>query len=135
MIGIIDTSALLRLFIPDGPIPKGLERFFFGVEQGSNVALAPELLTAEAANVLNKKLKAGLLTPEESKTLLKDLLNMPIHFLSHIHILDHAMDVAAEHHLTVYDALFIALALAQGGVLFSADEHVLKIARHLNLAA
>lgn len=61
MIGIIDTSALLRLFMPDGPIPKGLERFFFGVEQGSNVALAPELLTAEAANVLNKKLKAGLL--------------------------------------------------------------------------
>jgi hypothetical protein len=61
MIGIIDTSALLRLFISDGDIPKGLEDFFHGVNQGRNWALAPELMLAEADNVIWKYMRAGIL--------------------------------------------------------------------------
>jgi len=34
MIAVVDTSAVLRLFIPDGPVPNGLEAFFRGVEAG-----------------------------------------------------------------------------------------------------
>ena len=52
MIGVIDTSALIRLFIPDGPVPVGLEEFFRGVERGTNIAIAPELLVVESANVI-----------------------------------------------------------------------------------
>ncbi|MBW2220154.1 MAG: hypothetical protein JRF40_11780 [Deltaproteobacteria bacterium] len=55
MIGVIDTSALIRLFIPDGPIPEGFEKFFRGVERGNNRAIAPELLLVESANVLDRK--------------------------------------------------------------------------------
>ena len=52
MIGVVDTSALIRLFVPDGPVVEGLEAFMTGVERGLNSALAPELLLAEAANVV-----------------------------------------------------------------------------------
>lgn len=71
MIGVVDTSAFLRLFIPDGPLPQGLEAFFRGVERGDNAALAPELMSAEAANVVSKKRLAGLLVEEECSALIE----------------------------------------------------------------
>jgi len=74
MIAVIDTSALIRLYIPDGSIPKGLEAFFRGVERGNHIAIAPELLLVESANVLNKKRKINELTEEESIQLLNDIL-------------------------------------------------------------
>ena len=69
MIAVIDTSAFLRLFIPDGPLPVGVEEFFQGVELGANIALAPELMLVEAANVLNKKRLQGV------------YINVPLRFL------------------------------------------------------
>ena len=33
MIGVVDTSALIRLFVPDGPLPDGFEDFLRGVER------------------------------------------------------------------------------------------------------
>ncbi len=59
MIGVVDTSALIRLFIPYGPLPDGFDKFLRGVERGLNTAIAPELLVAEATNVINKKQKSG----------------------------------------------------------------------------
>jgi hypothetical protein len=53
MIGVVDTSALIRLFVPDGSLPDGFDEFLRGVERGLNTAIAPELLLAEAANVIN----------------------------------------------------------------------------------
>ncbi len=133
MIAVIDTSALLRLFVPDGPVPDGLEEFFYGVEKGNNVALAPELLLAEAGNVLNKKAKAGLLTGEEHLDLLSDILNMPVRYVRHRDLMHRSLELAAKHGLTVYDSLFLALALEKGGILFSADDKLLYAARKLSL--
>ena len=57
MIGVVDTSALIRLFVTDGPLPAGFDGFMRGVER----VIAPELLVAEeeVANVIDKKRKSG----------------------------------------------------------------------------
>jgi hypothetical protein len=41
MIGVIDTSALIRIFVPDGPLPDGFEDFLRGVERGLNIVKRP----------------------------------------------------------------------------------------------
>ena len=87
MIGVVDTSALIRLFVPDGPLPNDFEGFLRGVERGLNVAIAPEFLLAEAANVLNKKQLSGELSESESNQLLSDILTVPIRFFPHRPIL------------------------------------------------
>ena len=74
MIGVVDTSALIRLFVPDGPRPEGFDDFLRGVERGINTAIAPELLVAEAANVINKKRILGELSEDESSRLLAEIL-------------------------------------------------------------
>jgi predicted nucleic acid-binding protein len=133
MIGVVDTSALIRLFVPDGPLADGFEDFLRGVERGLNVAIAPELLLAEAANVLNKKRIAGELNSDESDRLLSDLVSVPIRLFPHQPIILSAFELARDHNLTVYDTLYLALAEDHGAVLFSADRKLLSTAVHLRL--
>ncbi|MBW1681977.1 MAG: type II toxin-antitoxin system VapC family toxin [Deltaproteobacteria bacterium] len=133
MIGVVDTSALIRLFIPDGPLPEGFDDFLRGVERSLNTALGPELLLAETANVVNKKRKSGELSKEESEQLLADLLSMPIRLFPHRPLLPRALELAGEHNLTVYDTLYLALAEDRGAVLYSADQRLLKAAAQLRV--
>lgn len=133
MIGVVDTSALIRLFVPDGPMPDGFDDFLRGVERGINAAIAPELLVAEAANVVNKKRLSGELSENESDRLLADLLSVPIRLFPHRPLLLRAFDLAREYQLTVYDTLYLALAEDHGAVIFTADRKLLKAATDLRL--
>jgi predicted nucleic acid-binding protein len=133
MIGVVDTSALIRLFVPDGPMPDAFDNFLRGVERGKNSAIAPELLVAEAANVVNKKRISGELRDNESNQLLADILSVPIRLFPHRPILLKAFDLARKHHLTIYDTLYLALADDHGAVIFTADRTLLEAATNLGL--
>ena len=133
MIGVIDASALIRLYIPDGPIPEGFEKFLSGVERGNNMAIAPELLMVESANVLNRKRKMNEISETESVQLLTDVLSMPIRYFSHGPLIPTAFEIALDHGLTLYDALYLALASEQGAILFSADKAMQKIADKIHV--
>lgn len=135
MIAVIDTSAVIRLYIPDGPIPEGFESFMQGVESGQNFAIAPELMLVEVGNVLNKKSLRGELSNDEVKELMQLILKLPIQYFSHTDLMLDAVEVAIEHKLTVYDALFVALAKNKGATLFSGDKEMLKIAKKMQLLA
>ena len=133
MIGVVDTSALIRLFVPDGPLPNDFEGFLRGVERGLNIAIAPELLMAEAANVINKKQLSGELSESEGDQLLSDILSVPIRLFPHRPILPGAFELARAHNLTVYDTLYLALAEEHGAVIFTGDRKLLSIAERLKL--
>lgn len=128
MIAVLDTSAFLRLFVPDGPIPQGLEEFMRGVERGENTAIAPELMLAEAANVANKKRYQGILSEDETVELIGLMRRMPVRYFSHRDLIEPAGRLASEHALTVYDALYLALARMRAARLFSADGRLVRAA-------
>ncbi|MBT3378136.1 MAG: type II toxin-antitoxin system VapC family toxin [Lentisphaerae bacterium] len=128
MIAVLDTSAFLRLFIPDGPVPPGLEQFMRGVERGENTAIAPELMLVEAGNVANKKRLQGVLSAEETLELVQLMCEMPVRYLSHRDLIEPAVRLASEHALTVYDALYLALARLKGARLFTADGDLARAA-------
>ena len=133
MIAVVDTSAVLRLFIPDGPIPDGLEAFFRGVETGSHVAIAPELLIVEATNVVIKKQRRGELSTDEATGLISLLEQMPIRYFSHRPLYNSTHQIALETGLSAYDALFLALAQDRGAALFTADERLQREAESRGL--
>jgi predicted nucleic acid-binding protein len=133
MIGVIDTSALIRLYIPDGPIPEELEKFLVEVERGNSIAVASELLLVESANVLDRKRKLNEISEAESTQLLADILSMPIRYVSHGPLIPEAFDLARQHGVTLYDAVYLALTLQQGAILFTADKEMRKIAHRMHL--
>lgn len=134
MIGIIDTSAVIRLFIDDGPITDGLEKFLTEVERGNAIALAPELMWVEAANVLHKKSLRGELTTEEATALLDEIIKLPIRQEGHDQILQQAFSIADSKNLTVYDSIFLGLTEYRNGVLFTGDKKLLQAAKDMGLS-
>jgi predicted nucleic acid-binding protein len=133
MIGVVDTSALIRLVVPDGPLPNDFEAFWRGVERGLNIAIAPELLLAETANVLTKKHTAGELSKVESDQLHSDILAVPIRFFPHRPVILRAFELAIAHRLTVYDTLYLALAEEHSAVIFTGDSKLSEAADRLKL--
>jgi len=133
MIGVVDTSALLRLFVPDGPLPDGFEAFMRGVERSQNAAIAPELMVAEAAGVIARKQHLGELSDDESDGLVAGILAVPVRLFGHRPLVPRAFELAREHGLTVYDTLYLALAETQGAVLFTADRKLAKTASRLHV--
>jgi predicted nucleic acid-binding protein len=98
-------------------------------ERGDINLIAPELALAEAAQVLHKKHRQRLLSANEATTILDHLLLLPIKYMPHAPLLVRATALAQMVKLTVYDALFLALAERYSARLITADE-TLRAAAH-----
>lgn len=123
---VADTSALMRLYLPDGPVPEGLEAWLQEAWNGGAVLLAPDLMLAEAGQVIWKKQKAGLIDPSEADEVLDAVLELPIELVPHRGLLAPATGLARRFDLTVYDALFLALVQQRGAELISADAEMVR---------
>ena len=61
---VVDTSALIRLYVPDGPLPAGFEEALDAAWNAETVLLTTELALVEALQVLHRKEAAGFLAAD-----------------------------------------------------------------------
>ena len=130
-VAVVDTCALLRVFIPDGPIPDGLEALLDEATRGNAIVLLPDLALAEATQVLRKKEASGLLQAAEADKILAALLELPYEVLPCRGFLAEALETARRLGVTVYDGLFLALARQRRAELFTADAELKRAWRKL----
>ena len=120
---VLDTSALVRFYVPDGPIPDNIEKYVSSALSAETTLIVPELALAEFAQVLWKKEQAGYLIPSEVDDIMSaGFLDLPLEVFGHIDILPYALPLARRHALSVYDALFMALAVNKNAELLTADQ-------------
>ena len=119
---VIDACALAGLVLPD-ETATGLARVLPQAEP-----IAPQLLWAEMRNLLlmaerRGRIGAGIVMAALSvvEGLAIDLDRQPAS--------DRVMDLARRHGLTVYDAIYLELALRRGAGLASADAALIRAAR------
>jgi predicted nucleic acid-binding protein len=106
-------------------------------EDGSEAAVAlaaqplaaPTLLLVECANVLWVKLRRGELTPSETVERWQALREAPVELVPAAGLLDHALDLAIQLAQTVYDCLYLALAIRLDGQLVTADRRLADATR------
>jgi len=121
---IVDTSALIRLYVPDGPIPDGLEEHLAAAWRGETILMIPELALAEFAQVLWKKEQAGYLRSSEVDEIIEALLELPVEIAGHQELLTDALVLARHYGITVYDSLFLSLAGKKKAELITADQEL-----------
>ena len=113
---VIDASVAVKWFFPEihsqaaGRILKSRQKL-----------LAPDLIWDEVGNTLWKKNLRQEITPEESSGILKDFLRFPLEIYVSKALLDTALGLAVEYKITVYDGLYLALAIGCGCFLVTAD--------------
>lgn len=86
--------------------------------------LAPDLLYPEVGNILWKRVRAGELTAAEAQTVVVALGNLPLVRFPSWPLTVPALALACQSGRTVYDSLYLALAVAESAPLVTADERL-----------
>jgi len=82
----------------------------------------PDLLHIEVANVLWKAARAGRCKATEARAALRILISYGLPVTASATILELALRIGMEYERTVYDSIYVALAVQSGRELVTADE-------------
>jgi predicted nucleic acid-binding protein len=122
---VIDSSVVIKWIVPQAYSEKAGE-VLASYQAGGLRLLAPDLLNAEVGNILWKYHRFQGLPKSDVQEALEVFkgLNWAIAPLNLL--LDDALNLAIEYGRTVYDSLFISLALREGCQLITADERLVN---------
>jgi predicted nucleic acid-binding protein len=104
----LDTSILIKFLATDEQTADAVSVVEAAIRDGARL-IAPAFAWAEVGSVLRKKLRAGLLQPDEAEALWESFLNLPIEYVDARPMRERAWAIAANDALpTLYDAAFLA---------------------------
>lgn len=114
---VVDASALAVALADDASDGDGARARL----RGEDLA-APELLDLEVASVLRRQVRAGLLNLRRADLALGDLADIPVTRAPHLPLLGRCWEL--RENITIYDAVYVALAEALNAVLLTADSRL-----------
>lgn len=118
---VVDASVLAAAFLPE-PHTKAAQSLLVSGKE----LLAPELIYAEVANVLWKRRTRGEIDDDEAEGLLADVLALPLRVTASEALIGPALQLALRARRTVYDCLYLALAVATKSVLLTNDRRLVN---------
>ncbi|MCC6492438.1 MAG: type II toxin-antitoxin system VapC family toxin [Pirellulales bacterium] len=90
--------------------------------------LVPDLIWSEMGNIVWKRVRQGEVQPDEAARLIADFARMPLEVAPTQDLLPAAVELAIATDRTVYDCMYLALAIDRKCPVITADErfaHVL----------
>lgn len=127
---VVDASVVAKWYVPE----PGSAQAATILESGSKL-LAPDLLVAELGNIMWKKVRRGELSPTEAQEILDAFVTFcPVTLYAGSLLLQSALDIAVRFERTVYDALYLAVAVAEDCCLVTADARLIHALKGTALA-
>ena len=126
---VLDASVLVKLFFEE-PHSQLADKCFSQAEE----RLAPDLIWAEASNVIWKRCRRGDVSKEQASGIAAQLLAMPLATRASTGLIPEAMEIAIQFDRTVYDGLYVALAMKADCPLLSGDQRLVNALRNTPLA-
>lgn len=116
---VVDASVAAKWFIPEEHSEIALRLL-----NGDDELFAPDLLYAEFGNIVWKKQRRGELQVEQAKKAVLGLRAVPIRVHASKSLLDLALEIACALDRSVYDSLYLSLAVTKDSVLVTADRRL-----------
>ncbi len=119
---VVDASVAVKWFVPEihseaaGRILKSKWDL-----------LAPDIIWAEVGNTLWKKIRRGEISAQEAMDIIKDFRRFPIQTYGSKLLLDTAWHLAQEFGISVYDGMYLALAISRDCSLVTADRKFYEV--------
>lgn len=116
---VVDASVVVKWFVPEIH-NEAAHRLLILPHQ----YFAPDLLFAETANTIWKKIRRGELEPDEGQHMVADIGRIAVETISCRALAEDAHALANATGTTVYDALYVALAVRLETRLITADDRL-----------
>jgi predicted nucleic acid-binding protein len=134
---VVDASVVVKWYIDGEPDTESARRLLLGVPTFA----VPDLLFAEIANVLWKKVRKGDITESRAITITELVIDGPFEIYRNQDLMPEALRIALSYSITSYDAFYLALAIELGAEFATTDRklaqklHSTPAAAYLNLLA
>lgn len=123
---VVDASLVIKWFVPE--IESEAARRWL---DASHDYVAPDLLFSEAGNAVWKKVRRQELDEHQGQQLVNDLAHIAVETIAARTLLQDALGVAFAAGVTVYDALYLSLAVRlETAVITGDDRFADKVATH-----
>jgi len=125
---VVDASVGAKWASPEliEPLADRANQFLRDYMAGSVEIVVPDLFWLEIGNVLWKAARRGILTPALAQRGLDVMINRGFPTLPSRAVLPDALMIAVDFGRTVYDTTYVALAVATGSQLLTADERLVN---------
>jgi predicted nucleic acid-binding protein len=118
---VIDASVVIKAYVPEILSDKAAE-VMSRVADGELVLLAPDLLYPETGNILWKKRRLHELTVAEVDEIVDAITSLPIKIEASRPVMPLAVTIAMQSGITVYDAMYVAVARIYETRMITADK-------------
>ena len=114
------------MFLPETVETLGTEARALSRQSGKNEIqiIVPDLFWVELASVLWKAIRQGNFPQDSADAALESLKRFDFPTVSSLELLDEAFQIATAHGRSVYDCLYVALAIQNGAQPITADERL-----------
>jgi predicted nucleic acid-binding protein len=113
---VVDASVVVKWFVPEIHSESAARLL------DAEIALfAPDLIGPEFGNILWKKVRRREVERDEADEIMAAFATLPFEIRPSAILLPSAFELAMELDRTVYDSLYLALAVAEGCALITAD--------------
>ncbi|HKR29860.1 MAG TPA: type II toxin-antitoxin system VapC family toxin [Terriglobales bacterium] len=123
---VLDASVAVKWMLPSQGEPLAREAIDLlnRYTCGELEFIVPDLFWAECGNVFCKATRQGRVTFESAEHAMADLMGLNFPTTPSKSLLDRALVIATSFDRTLYDALYVALAIESNGHLVTADERL-----------
>jgi predicted nucleic acid-binding protein len=116
---VVDASVAVKWMFPETLAAEALR-----LQSPVHRLHAPAFIEVELANVLWKKLRQGLVTRAEADAFIAQLPNLPLVRHADSVLVPAAFDLADRTGRSVYDSMYLAVAIQVAGQMVTADDRL-----------
>ncbi len=114
---VVDANVAIKWYLPE--VHDEVARRLL---ENAHTLIVPDLLFSECGNILWKRVRSGQVTREEAQAVLQSLGSLDIEVSPSLSLALPALEIACLTNRSVYDSLYLALAIHEGTVMVTADE-------------
>ena len=118
---VVDASVAAKWFFPEKHSEAALRLL-----DGKHWLLGPDLIRSEFGNITWKLHRRGLITADEATEIVQQFLTLPLEIHGSESLMAPAVELAMTTGRTVYDSLYVALAIDQEAIFVTADERLVN---------
>ena len=123
---VLDASVAAKWFLPlanETLLQEALD-LLGRYTKGEVRFIVPDLFWPEFGNILWKAMRQGRCSRESAESAIADMRNRKLPTFSSLELIDNAFAIAAQFGRTVYDSVYVALAIAKKAHMVTADERL-----------